>query len=149
MISRLKNEKGVTLTSLVIYILVFSIIVGVMTTISAYFFSNVKGVVDTPRYISELNKFVMFFAADVKNYSEAIVTDTAIRFVGGPIYQYQNNMIYRDGVIISKYVINCKFTLSEYTANSVTKNIVNVNTQIGRSNEDSSTNSIDFTLKYW
>lgn len=149
MISRLKNEKGVTLTSLVVYVIIFAMIVGVMTTISAYFYSNIRGVIDTPRYISEINKFIMFFGADVKNYSEAIVTDTAIRFVGGPIYQYQNNMIYRDGVVISKYVINCKFTLSEYTVNSVTKNIINVNTQIGRNNEDSSTKSIDFTLKYW
>lgn len=149
MINKINNEKGVTLTSLVIYILIFTMLVGVMVTITSYFYSNVKGVVDTPRYLSEMNKFIMFFAADVKDYDEAIATDTAIRFVGGPIYQYKNNMIYRDGVVISKYVLNCKFSLSQYTVNEIAKNIVNVYTQIGRNDEDSMTKSIDFTLKYW
>lgn len=149
MITKLKNENGVTLTSLIIYIIIFSIIVAIMTTVNAYFFSNVREVMDTPRYISELNKFIMFFAADVKNYSEAIVTDTEIQFVNGPTYKYQNNIIYKDDIVIAKYVLNCKFSLSKVTVDPVQKNIVNVDAQIGRNSDDSMKKNIDFTLKYW
>ena len=148
-IRNVKSEKGITLAMLTVYLLVFSIIIAIVTTFSTFFFGRVGDVVDTPRYVSEFNKFVMFFATDIKNYNEATVTDSRIEFKDGPTYIYENNAIYRNNVLIAKNIISCKFTLTPYTVNTVTKNIINTDMRIGRNTEDSVTRNVDFTLRYW
>ena len=45
--------------------------------------------------------------------------------------------------------MNCTFTGSEIEVGNVTKNIINVNVQIGKNDDKSVTKNIDFTLKYW
>ena len=91
----------------------------------------------------------MFFVVDIKNYNEAIVTDTTIEFENGPIYSYRNNMIYRNDVVIANYVMECKFTPKQYDVSNITKNLINVNMKIGKEAEETITRNIDFTLKYW
>lgn len=144
-----KSEKGITLLALTIYIAIFTIIIGIITTISTYFFGNIEKVANNPRYVSEFNKFVMFFGTDIKNYNEATVTDNTIKFNDNIIYKFENNAIYRNEVIIAQQVQDCKFSLDKYTVNTVTKNIINVKMRIGKNNEDYFENNIDFTLKYW
>ncbi len=147
--NKLKNNNGITLSALVIYIIVFMIVISIMTTISTFFYSNITDVIDTPRYLSELNKFVMFFGIDIKNYSSAVVTDNQIQFDGGPVYKYENNGIYRNDVLIAQKVLKCTFTPKEYNVNNITKNLINVDIQIGKDDQDSMKRKIDFTLKYW
>ena len=149
MYKNIKNERGITLSALVIYIFVFMLLLGVMTTISTFFYNGIREVVESPKYISEFNKFSMFFVTDVKNYSKATVTSNTIQFENGPTYQYQNGYIYRDGKAIAKNIMNCNFTASEFNVNSMTKNLINVNVQIGKNDEDSITKNVDFTLRYW
>lgn len=144
-----KSEKGITLLALTIYIAIFTIIIGIITTISTYFLGNIEKVANNPRYVSEFNKFVMFFGTDIKNYNEATVTDNTIKFTDNIIYKFENNAIYRNEVIIAQHVQDCKFSLDKYTVNTVTKNIINVEMIIGKNNEDYFQNNIDFTLKYW
>lgn len=146
---QIKNNKGITLVALTIYIVVFVLVLGVMTTISTSFFSNLGGAVDTPKYTSEFNKFAMFFVTDAKNYSKANVTDTTIQFENGPTYKYENNNIYRNDNIIAENIINCKFTAKEYNVDSTVKNIINASMQIGKTQEKSIVRSVDFTLRYW
>ena len=138
------NQKGITLTSLVAYISVMMIVIATMTTISTFFYSNISEVVDTPKYLSEFNKFTMFFVTDIKNYRS-----NTIEFEGGPTYKYQGNAIYRNDVKIAKYVMNCNFTLSQYNVDSKSKNIINVDMQIGKNAEKSVQKNVDFVLKYW
>lgn len=143
------NQKGITLTSLVVYIAVLMIVIGVMTTISTFFYGQIGGVVDTPKYLSEFNQFTMFFAVDIKNYDTATVSSDTIEFEGGPVYKYQGNAIYRNDVKIAEYIMSCTFTSSQYNVNTTTKNIINVNMQIGKNAEDSVEQNVDFTLRYW
>ena len=147
--NRVKSEKGITMTSLVIYMVVFIMVIGVLTTISTFFYSNIDEVVDPSKYAYEFNKFAMFFCVDIKNYNNAVVTANSIEFEGGPTYLYQNNSIYRNEVLIAENIITCNFSLSKYTVSSVDKNIINVYVQIGENQNDCITKSIDFTLKYW
>lgn len=65
--AKVSSEKGITLTALVVYMVIMVIIIGIMTTISSGFFKNVYNVIDTPQYLSEMNKFIMFFGVDIKN----------------------------------------------------------------------------------
>lgn len=143
-----KNEKGITLLSLVIYIVVFVIVIGIMTTISTFFFDNISTAMNTPRYVSEFNKFVMFFGIDIKNNTTATVTADTIEFENGTIYEYRNNCIYRNNILIAEDVLSCTFTSDTYNVNSITKNIINTDLTIGRNNSTFEKN-IDFVLRYW
>lgn len=146
---KLKNQKGITMTSLVIYMFIFIIVLGTLTTISTFFYGNIGEVIDAPKYIYELNKFIMFFGVDIKDNKTATVTNDTITFEDGTTYKFQDNVIYRDDMIIASYIMNCNFELSQYTAGNIDKNIIKVTMQIGRDQEDSMTKSIDFTLRYW
>ena len=145
----LKNKKGVTLVALTIYILVFVMSIGVITTVSTFFFGRIGEVADTPKHIYEFNKFSMFFVSDIKKYNEATVSDFSVEFKDGPVYKYQNNIIYRNDIVISKNIIYCKFTQKQYNVNTITKNIINVDMKIGNNSNNIVNKNIDFTLKYW
>lgn len=145
----MKSQKGVTLTILVIYIVVFTIIIGIMTMISNHFYKNIYDIKDSPKYVSEFNKFGMFFIKDVKeNTTTSNITTTSVQFEDGTIYNFNNNAIYRNDVKVAKYVRKCEFINSTYTVGEVTKNIVTVNVIFGEK-EDEFTKSIDFVLRYW
>lgn len=144
-----KSNKGVTLTSLVIYVFALTIVMAAMTTMSTFFYTRIADVLDTPKYLAEFNKFTMFFVTDIKNYNNATVTDTTIEFEGGPTYSYNNGAIYRNDVKIAEYIMNCTFTPETYNVNTTAKNIINVNVQIGKSDNRFIAQNVDFTLKYW
>lgn len=147
---KMKNNRGITLLSLIVYIIIFALIIGVMTTISSFFYGNTKEIINEPKHISEFNKFTMFFAIDVKNYEQATVSNNTIKFSEDLVYKYENNCIYRNDLLIAQNILDCKFSLNTpYKVNSVTKNIVNVYMKIGQSEDNCFEENIDFTLKYW
>ena len=63
----MKNQKGVTLISLIIYIIVLTIIISILSLVSQSFFNNIKYITEKGKYVSEYNKFNMYFIKDVKN----------------------------------------------------------------------------------
>jgi len=145
----MKSERGITLPALVAYITVFVMIITIMTIISSYFYRNVNKIKDLDKYILEYNKFSMFFIADVKKNADIkSITANSLEFLDGTIYIYENNAIYRNNEKIAKYIKNFTFTLLDYTADSFTKKIINVNTTIG-DDDNQITRNIDFVLKYW
>jgi len=145
----MKSEKGVTLTSLVVYIVVFIIILTMMSTISSFFFENVGQIKDSPKYISEFNKFSMFFVADIKRNTQLTsITQTTLEFADGTKYKYENRSIYRNEEKIAKNIESFTFNESEYMIDSFTKKIVNVNAVLGDEKEHI-TRNIDFVLRYW
>mgnify|MGYP001661419853 CR=1 FL=1 len=145
----LKGEKGITLTSLVIYIIVFVIIIAIMANISNYFYSNIGGIKDSPKYVAEFNKFSMFFIADVKRNTEIVtISEDSLQFADGTKYEYRDNSIYRNNEEISKYVKSFSFEKKPYVINSFSKTLINVSSTFGTGNEQI-TRNIDFVLRYW
>lgn len=145
----LKGEKGITLTSLVIYIIVFVIIIAIMANISNYFYSNIGGIKDSPKYVAEFNKFSMFFIADVKRNTEIVtISEDSLQFADGTKYEYRDNSIYRNNEEISKYVKSFSFEKKPYVINSFSKTLINVSSTFGTDNEQI-TRNIDFVLRYW
>ena len=145
----MKSEKGVTLTSLVIYISVFLIIISIIDIISSSFKKNVVNIIDPPKYVAEFNSFSMFFVLDVKQNSDVkSVNPTSLEFEDGTVYTIENGNIYRNNFKIAKDVKNFTFTSSDYTENDFTKKIINVKAEFGNDKE-SITRDIDFVLKYW
>lgn len=149
MYNKIIKEKGVTLVALTIYILIFMMIIGILTTISTFFYNNIGKVIENPKYVSEFNKFVMFFATDIKNHNSATVTENTVTINDNIIYKFENNKIYRNDTVIAKNILSCKFTITPVNVNTITKNIINLDIKIGRNSSDFFEKNIDFTMKYW
>lgn len=63
----MRNQKGVTMVSLVIYIVAFSIIIGIVATITTFFSNNIGGLNETAGKSAEYNKFNIYMSEYTKN----------------------------------------------------------------------------------
>ena len=115
----MKSQKGITLISLTIYVIVMAIVVGVVAIISTFFYSNMKSTKQDLDPITEYTKFNSFFSDEV-NHSNIKILDCGttengqnyIVFDNGVQYTFipENQGIYRNQVKIAKGVNNCTFT---------------------------------------
>lgn len=144
----MKSEKGVTLTALVIYVVVATVVIGALAIISSYFYSNMGYVKDQTEYVSEYNKFNMFFIQDVKNNKTAEVTDYKITFEDGTVYEYKLKAIYRNDEEIATKIEDALFTSGTYIVNNTTKNLIGVSLQVG-TEKKLYEKKIEYVLKYW
>lgn len=63
----MRNNKGITLTSLIIYIIALMVFVGTMATITKYFYKNFKDVTINDRVTKEYSEFTKFLSEDVNS----------------------------------------------------------------------------------
>lgn len=144
----MKSEQGVTLTSLVIYIAVATVLISTMAVMSSHFFANIQLVKNQSDYVLEYNKFNMFFIQDVKANKAASIIGTTIVFEDGTKYEYKDESIYRNDKKIAKNIRTASFEPATYTVNNVTKNLIKVNLNIGVEKK-SYQKQIEYVLKYW
>ena len=146
----MKSQKGVTLVSLVIYIIVLTIVISILGIVSSFFFKNIMIVKEGANYAPEFNKFNMFFIQDVKNNESVTINENTIQFADGTKYDFSldKKEIYRNGKTIAKDIQAVVFKTSTETVRNTTKNIINVNIAIGNTG-NLFTKNIDYVLKYW
>lgn len=113
----MKSEKGITLISLTVYIVVMTIVIAMVAAISTFFYKNVKNVNQTIDPITEYTKFNSFFSEEINNKDIRIleISENYIVFDnGGDTIQYsfitENNGIYRNKVKICSGIEECTFT---------------------------------------
>lgn len=150
----MNTQKGITLISLTIYIIVMVIVVAMVSVISSYFYSNIHGASDTIEPLTEYTKFNSFFTDEVNHSNikvlecETITNDETqeiessyVVFDNGVQYTFvaQNKGIYRNKVKICKAVESCTF---EYKIKNG-KNVVGVKLKIGTDKE----RNLTYTLK--
>ncbi|MBO5179705.1 MAG: hypothetical protein J6B87_05110 [Clostridia bacterium] len=63
----MKTNKGISLVSLSVYVIVAAIIVGILTFMNANFFSKISDLTDETEIINEHLKFISVFLKDAKN----------------------------------------------------------------------------------
>ncbi len=147
----MKSEKGITLVSLILYIILLCVVVAILSALSNLFFSNTNYLIDNAKNIAEYNKFAMYFIEDVKNNKDALsISNHQITFADGTMYTYVEGpdySIYRNKVKICKSIAYCSFLEKEEQVNNVTKKIIQVN-MIINSKKMFETNN-EFVLKYW
>lgn len=120
----MQNEKGVTLISITIYIIVMLIIVAVITVLTSYFYRNV----DINSVSQDLNqqytKFNSYFTEEVNKKGNKLLeigetenesgngTQKYIIFSSGNQYTYipENEGIYMNQVKIAQNITGCDFT---------------------------------------
>ena len=63
----MKSQKGITLISLTVYVIVMAIVVGVVAIISTFFYSNINDTNVDINPITEYTKFNSFFSDEVNH----------------------------------------------------------------------------------
>ena len=87
----MSNQKGVKLISLIVYIIVLTVIISILSLVSQMFFTNIKYVTEKGKYVSEFNKFNMYFIKDVKNNKDVLeCKSNKIILEDGTIYTYNS-----------------------------------------------------------
>ena len=112
----MKKNRGVTLTSLTIYVIVAGIVVVLLSFLNANFFSQLSDLTSRTPITNEYSKFCSFFIQDLKA-SETVLeyNATEIEFSNGAKYEIrklentasdkEEYVIYRNGVKICDSII--------------------------------------------
>lgn len=127
----MKREEGITLGSITIYVIALLVIIGLISTVTSFFYSNIINVNDNSKNMAELTKFNLYFLQDIKKGDNIVLSITednkTIKFSSGNVYKFQDNSIYQNKVKICKNVKNAQFKLE----NVNNKNVVTVLISIG------------------
>ena len=154
----MKSERGITLVILVIYILMFSVVMGLLATLSNYIYSNLSYVNDNSIDVSEFNKFNMYFIEDIKTNTQAEIKETVseegkeilqITFEDGDTYRYvkSEKTIYKNQQKIAKDIID--FNAEQFSNSEKGKKYIEVNIKSGSNDEANYEKKIEYVLKYW
>ena len=141
----MKAEKGITLTSLIIYVTAMSIVVGIVTVISTYFYNNVSTVTKNSNKYKQYTKFNSYFIQEINISNNAVeeCNGNLIKFSNGNQYTFQNDSIYFNKIKICENIKECLF---ENIIDKNGKNVVTVKLAVQEENNIFSTN---YTLKDW
>lgn len=147
----MKSEKGITLMTLIIYMIVMCLVISMLALVSNLFYSNTEYINENSKNMSEYNKFNMYFIEDVKNNKDILsISNTEIIFEDGTTYNYKttpDNSIYRNKVKICSNIAYCNFSQIDETIGDVTKKIINVHVVINGTKIFETNNQ--YVLKYW
>ena len=125
----MKSEKGITLVSLIIYVIAMLITVTIMTIVTSYFYQNVDVSAEKYTYFSEFTKFESYFSEETTKQGNRIVEinpentqenpnaqknseQVYLILSSGNQYTYikQNKAIYQNNVKITSGVEDCSIT---------------------------------------
>ncbi len=144
----MKSQKGITLTSLVIYVGISTVIISMVGLVTSFFLNNIYDIKQQDTNITEFNKFNMFFINDVKQNSDVTVGENKITFEDGTEYVYneEEKAIYRNDTKITKNVTSFSFNVGTYKIEDTKeKKLITVNIYLG----DSFAQIIEYVLRYW
>lgn len=151
----MKKESGITLVTLIVYLMIVSAILAALTNLSSHVYKNIGKLGSENLSAEEFNKFNVNFVKSVKANKKATVTNNnqnvTIEFDDGTTYNYINgeNSIYKNKIKIAKNINY--FTADVQNINN--KNVIQV--QIGTGKKDTAVGNNDFgktinyVLKYW
>lgn len=151
----MKKESGITLVTLIVYLMIVSAILAALTNLSSHVYKNIGKLGRGNLSAEEFNKFNVNFVKSVKANKKATVTNNnqnvTIVFDDGTTYNYINgeNSIYKNKIKIAKNINY--FTADVQNINN--KNVIQV--QIGTGKKDTAVGNNDFgktinyVLKYW
>lgn len=142
----MKSQKGITMASLGVYIVVSIIVVATLATIMANYKNSIKTMDNDAEYSSEYNKFNLYFLEEVKKpenssmeRANSIETDyNSIKFKTGNefMYKIKEEILYLnkstgEKIKLIKNVKKCTFEFNDIDHEANGKNVIRVNIQIG------------------
>ena len=91
-----KKEKGITIVTLIVYIVAMTITVGVIATLSRSFYKNINEFQNSDSIELKVEKFNTFFLKQINTASTTVSScnTNKIVFSDGTNYEYKDNSIY-------------------------------------------------------
>ena len=88
----MKPQNGITLTSLVMYIILIFFVLAILATVTANFKKGIKDVNQKGIDIAEINKFNSYFLQEVKKQDNSItdITQNSVTFSSNNKYEYDS-----------------------------------------------------------
>lgn len=133
----MKNNRGVTLTSVMIYVLGMTIIIGLVATITSFFYKNIN-IEDINKDTTQYTKFSSIFLEEINKQNNNIIDYKEIGqdgisyiiFSTGNQYTFmkENNCIYKNKIKICENIESCSFSVT--FVDSIYKIKVKLNTEI-------------------
>ena len=149
----MKKEKGITLTALTIYIILFIMLMGMLAVLSTDFNSGIGRVQHSMTSPEEYNKFNVEFLRDIKEsyYTniEQANGDVTIVLDNGANYKYikTENAIYKNKVKIAKNIVSFNAINEQSTKG---KNVIRIRITTGKSEQNIVFDkTISYVLRYW
>lgn len=119
----MKKEKGVTLISLIVYVILMTFVVAGISAITTTFYTNVNDMDKSSESSVSFSKFNMYFINDIKSENVRIVDSTStsvvLSFKGNNgaqqtvTYKAQGDGLYRDKVKIFNKLKDIKIDANE------------------------------------
>ena len=119
----MKSQKGITLSSLTIYVIAMVIVVATIATITNYFYRNINGLSNKTNASKEYTSFSSYFVSEVNNRENAVlkVSDdkSEIIFSSGNQFKYtkkdgsSTGIVYFNKAIICREVESCQFSFDK------------------------------------
>lgn len=117
----MKNNKGITLISLIIYVIAMTIVIGIIATLTSFFYKNIN-IEDINNDTTQFTKFSSIFLDEI-NKEKNIIIDcktslqnglkvSYIVFSSGNQYTFksENNCIYKNKIKICNNINDCDFS---------------------------------------
>lgn len=121
----MKSEKGITLISLIVYVIVLTIVVAVIAIVSGFFMKNIKKADFYTDPLTEYTAFNSYFSDEINHKGIKILEckDDYVVFDDGVQYTYisENKGIYRNQVKIAKEIDYCTFSEENVNGKQVIK----------------------------
>lgn len=127
----MKSNKGITLTSLIVYVIAMVIVVTTVSTITSYFYNNIDDLNSGTDSAMAYTKFNMYFTQEIntsKNYP-ALISETAEYIVfskTGNQYTFKNGAIYKNQIKICDGISSCTFEVDKTDQEQEVKDLVKV-----------------------
>ncbi len=119
----MKQEKGITITSLAVYVVAMVVVIGIISTISTYFYNNMEELNTDKHSIETYTKFNMYFTEEInikQNYAiYSNIEDLSLDYnyiifsKTGNQYTFENNSIYKNQIKICDNIADCSFNWNE------------------------------------
>lgn len=150
----MNSNKGVTLTSLIIYVIGMLIVVASISTLTTFFYKNIDTSAISDDSTTQYTKFLSTFSEEINNpnnivldcktYEENGNKISYIIFSSGNQYTFmaENNSIYRNQVKLCQNIDICEFSYKFQDS----KYIVNVEFKSGKLDKTGK-NIMTYTIK--
>lgn len=124
----MKSERGVTLTSIMVYVVALTSVVILIGRITTYFYKNIEVVSSGTNATAEYTKFNSYFTNEINIKGNNIYlceNDCIIFLKSRNQYTFQGNAIYMNKIKICKDVESCEFQYDENTKVITVKMVIN------------------------
>lgn len=127
----MKNNKGITLVTLVIYIVVMLISISLMGIINNNFYANNKGIYENVQDVLEFNKFNTYFLKEIKKKNNSVEkiqkneNENYILFSNGNSFKKNADIIYYNNIKICENVEDITFEEKDENIIKVTLDFIN------------------------